>query len=308
MARDVRLGSAAQGAVADDDQSRVRDARGDGPIRAQQVAESLALLQPADEEDVQVVVSQMADGSDVRVVDIEVDAVRNHAHWKVREVTVHKGARGLAYSNCAMQVTEIRLQQGPSVVVPDVRTRVRVKGPHVGSRRHPKHGHGQRGHERLMEMKDVEALVGNDGCDLVRKVKAQRDAGDRVVGRDGDGGADAVETRLVESDIRATRRREDSRLVPGLGQTPGQLADVVVHAARRREVVRGNQPNPHEDAQRRFQGGFIPAVTYAYPFQTPASRGLWRGARGGILIPPRLFTGLPPRCDAARATARGGAG
>ena len=68
-----------------------------------------------------------------------------------------------------------------------------------------------------MEMKDVEALVGSDRGDLVGEVKAQRDPSHGVVGRDGDGGADAVEARLVEADVCATGRREDSRLVSGLG-------------------------------------------------------------------------------------------
>src|SRR6266568_8742977 len=122
-----------------------------------------------------------------------------------------------------------------------------------------------------MEMKDVEALVGNDGGDLVGEVKAERDPGDRVVGRDGNWCADAVEARLVESDVCATGRCKDSRLVSRLGQTPGQLADVVVHAAGRREVVRRNESYSHRHA-------------------------------------PRLFMASRPRCDAARATAPGGAG
>src|SRR5438309_7613823 len=147
----------------------------------------------------------MADRSDVRVVDVEGDAAPYHRYGEIREVTIHEGACRLAHRDGPMQVPEVRLQQRAAVVVAYVRPRKRVKSPHVGCVRHPKHRHGQRGHERLMEMKDVESLVGDDGGDLVGKVKAQRDPGDGIVGGNGYRGADAIETRLVEADGCAVR-------------------------------------------------------------------------------------------------------
>src|SRR5215471_3823895 len=103
-----------------------------------------------------------------------------------------------------------------------------VEGADVGGRRHAQHRHWQCGHQRLVEMQDVEALLFDQRRDPVRKMKAQGDAGDRIVDRDRDWGADAVEARAVEVDVRATRGSEDARLVAERLESYGEVADVVV--------------------------------------------------------------------------------
>ena len=124
-----------------------------------------------------------------------------------------------------------------------------------------------------MKMKDVKTLVGDDRSDLVGEVEAERDARHRIVDGDGYGRADPVKTRAVEVDIGATRRRKDPRFMTELLQTHGKVADVVVDASRRGEVVGRDQAYPHLEA-------------------------------------PRLSRLIPslPRCDAGRATGRDAAG
>ena len=250
MARDVRLDPAAERSVADDDQAGLRDAHAHGAIRPQQIAKALALFEPSDKQDVEVFVAQVPDGRQARTIDVEIDTVGNDAQREIGEVTLHERARRLADRDAAMQVREVRLEQRPAVEVADVGSRKGVERSDVGRGRHPQHGDRQGGHQGLVEMKDVEALVGDDRRDLVGKVKAERDARHRIVDRDGDGRPDPVEARAVEVDVGAAGRREDARLVPELSQPDGEAADMVVHATRRSEVVRRNESYFHAETPR----------------------------------------------------------
>src|SRR4051812_38467731 len=123
MAPNVGLDAPAKGPVADDDQPRLRDTRAQGPVGAKQVTESLALLEPADEQDVQVLVSQVPDRRVAGLVDIDVDTVRDDLHIELGEVAVDERARRLADSDRAMQVAEVWLQERAAVKVADVGAR-----------------------------------------------------------------------------------------------------------------------------------------------------------------------------------------
>ena len=94
-------------------------------------------------------------------------------------------------------------------------------------------------------MEDVEALVRHDARDLVGEVEAQGDARHRVVDRDGDRSPDPVEAGGVESDIGPAGGSEDPALVAERLELDREVAHVIVHAAGRREVVRGDESYFH---------------------------------------------------------------
>src|SRR5207245_696763 len=256
VARDVRLDPAAERTVADDDQAGLGDAHAHGAIRPQQIAKALALFEPSNKQDVEVLVAQVPDGRQARTVDVEIDTVGDDAQREIGEVALHERAGRLADRDAAMQMREVRLEQRPAVEVTDVGSRKSMKRSDVGRGRHPQHGDRQGRHQGLVEMKDVEALVGDDRGDLVGKVKAERDARHRIVDRDGDRRPDPVEARAVEVDIGAARRREDARLMAELSQPDGEAADMVVNTTWRREVVRRNEPDLHAETPRGVQAGF----------------------------------------------------
>src|SRR6266852_1123001 len=118
--RDVRLDAAPQQTVADHDEPAVRNARLHELVAAQEVSKALALLEPADEEDVDTVVSQMPDRRVPRMECADVDAIGDDLQRKVRKVALHERLRGFADSNAPMQVGEVWLEQWAAVVVTDV--------------------------------------------------------------------------------------------------------------------------------------------------------------------------------------------
>ena len=226
----------------------------------------------------------MADRREPRPVDVDVDPVRDDAHRKIGEVSGHEIACRLTDRDRAVEVAEVGLEKGPSVVVTDVGASKGVESAHVGRRRHPQHGHRQCRHQWLVEVQDVEALLLDDGRDSLRQVEAQGDARHRIVRRDRDRGADAVEARPVESNVGTAGRREDPTLVAELLKLNREVTDVVIDPTCGRKVIGRDQTDLH--------------------FETP--RGVKaRGVRGGILIPPRFFMATQPICDAVRATGRG---
>src|SRR5207244_12826721 len=126
-------------------------------------------------------------------------------------------------------------------------------------------------------------------------MKAQRDAGHGVVHGDGDGPADSVEARAVEVDLSPARRREDPRLMTELLEPDGKVADVVVHATWRREVVRRDKPDPH--------GVILMAIRpRSGAGRATAPDGAGCSARWSAAAARSRFTGRPERCRATRRT------
>src|SRR5256885_16600471 len=97
MPGDVRLDAPAQRPVADGDQTRVGQAPPDRTVCAKQVTQTLSLLEPADEQDVEVLIAEMADRWESGLVDVEVDPVGDDAHRMTGEVASHEIARRLTH-------------------------------------------------------------------------------------------------------------------------------------------------------------------------------------------------------------------
>src|SRR5207245_7277027 len=114
---DVRLDTVPERPVADDDQPRVGDARLHELVSAQNVSESLALFEPADEKDVDAVVAQVSDRWVPRMKHADVDPVGNNAEREVRKVTVDKSLRGFAHRDSAVKVREVRLEDWAAVEI-----------------------------------------------------------------------------------------------------------------------------------------------------------------------------------------------
>src|SRR2546429_5724952 len=128
MTRDEIFRLAAKRTVADDDQPCVSDALPHELVAAQQIAKSLPLLETPDEQDVDVVIAKMPYGRKAGPVHGGVHAVGDHAQREVGEVAIKEVPRGLAHSDSPVEALKVRLQQGPPVVVANVRFRKRVEG------------------------------------------------------------------------------------------------------------------------------------------------------------------------------------
>src|ERR1700687_6125087 len=99
-----------------------------------------------------------------------------------------------------------------------------------------------------MEMEYIETLLLDERRDLIGEMKAERDAGHRVVDGDRDGAPDPIELGRVQIDVGTTRGREDSHVVPKQAQLPGEVLYVVGHAAGRSKVIRRDEADFHRAA------------------------------------------------------------
>src|SRR4029077_17683627 len=83
---DVGLDLASQRAVADHDETALWHAGLHPFVSAQKIPETLSLLEPSDEQDVDAAVTQVPDRCEARLESVDVDTVRNDTQrefWKV---------------------------------------------------------------------------------------------------------------------------------------------------------------------------------------------------------------------------------
>src|SRR5437879_13798833 len=158
----IGLDAAPQRSIPNHDAPAVGDARFHELVSAQEVAQALSLLQPADEEYVDLVVTKVADRRMARMEQAGVDSVRDDLEREFRKVAMDECLRRLAHRDPTMQVGQVWLEQRSTVEVADVGFRECVERANVGCGRQPEHGYRQRGHKRLVEMEDVEPLAFDD--------------------------------------------------------------------------------------------------------------------------------------------------
>ena len=174
---------------------------------------------------------------------LHVDAVGHDLGVGAGEVLAQEVPGRTADRDRPVQAPQVGPEERPAVVVADVALGEGVEGGHVGGGRHPQHSHGQRRHEGLVEMEDVEILVLEDLADPPGEVEAEADAGHRVVDRHRDHAPDPVEVGVGH--ILAGTGRQHLDVVAEQPQMMTELADVRGDAARVGPVVRRDQADLH---------------------------------------------------------------
>ena len=120
--------------------------------------------------------------------------------------------------------------------------------------------HGRAGHERLVQMEDVELLVPQRPHGAQLRLGVGRDRGDGTVGGVHHRRPDDRDTALGG---RGVRRRQDLDVVPTLAQRPGQTQHLALHTTGHGEAVGTDHPDVHDadPAQPRRGGGVMPSAS-----------------------------------------------
>ena len=223
------------GAVAADPQA---DVVGQCRHRLQQDVQSLALLQASDEQDRRPLgVDGLGVGDGV-----DLDAVEQHPVVVTAEVAAHELEGVLGDDDTAADVLGPAHDQRLEHAVAG-RAAGGVERAHDRCRVHEQRGHRRAGHERLVDVEDVELLVveSPDRAQGGRRVRRQR--GDRPVGRRRQAVAERGHEGLWR---RPVARTEDADLVALAAQLAGEAEHLTLHAPGHGQAVGAD----HADAQR----------------------------------------------------------
>jgi hypothetical protein len=221
--------------VPDDDEARFGHGAAERGQRVEQDRQSLARIEPADEQDIEPSVRQLGARRHIRMEARDVDAVRNDAVF-ARKVPVRELARGRRDRDAA----------GQAIPVPRERAAEQAEQPALPARRveraDDRHRRGlarqqrQRGRERLVHVHEIERAALPQRVELAPQVRSEREVDERALERHEEARAQADDIGQVIVAMAGRAAGDDRDFVPARAQFARGVRHVFGHAAVARIV------------------------------------------------------------------------
>ncbi len=233
----------------DDDQSRVRQPGFDLRVGFEQIVETLSLLRASDKEDVELAVLEALDRLGFGREPLDVDSVGDDV-VVAREVLLDEARGGGRNRDLAVQTAEPASQMALAPRIEELRLLPRrMKRPDIHGLRVTDEVNRQHGHERLVDVHDVERLLGKEAAHGRPERERQRDARERAARRQRNRTlADCDDVRVVNL---ARRGRDNADVMAAFDELVAEMAAVAVDAPGNGPVVGRDQCDLHERTRRK---------------------------------------------------------